>query len=47
MEQKHNKVIGDYSNPEITDELCDGTLMYDEGVEGNLCDKCNYYDGWK
>ena len=30
-----------------TGNKCDGKLYYDEGLEGHLCPKCDYYDGVK
>jgi hypothetical protein len=30
-----------------TGRKCDGKLYYDEGCEGHLCPKCDYYDGVK
>lgn len=46
----HNKVIGikNFPNPDdYTNIPCDGKLVYDEGLEGYVCDKCEYYDGLK
>lgn len=42
--ETHNVYI-DWST--CTDEKCTGELSYDEGIEGFVCDKCNYYDGVK
>ena len=47
---KHKKHIvpdNDWSKEYSTDEDCKGTLTYDEVLEGNVCNKCDYYDGIK
>ena len=49
---KHVRMHGRTGSPEWFGSLddgiyCDGTLTYDEGAEGNFCNKCQYYDGVK
>lgn len=40
-----HKVYVDYDHH--TRKKCKGRTSYDEVLEGNVCDKCHYYDGVK
>ena len=48
--QKHLKVLGNMNEPKtlrMTPKWCKGALYWDEGLEGNVCTLCSFYDGAK
>ena len=47
IHKKHIVPMDAYPLEYDSDEDCDGTLTYDEVLEGKVCNKCNYYDGVK
>ncbi len=46
----HNKVLGCMNHPkdeDFTDIVCDGLVVWDAGIEGLVCSKCELYTGIK